>query len=164
MSLPGPQGGLQPGADDFLGNLPVNGLVTLVYSSRALCPQRAGVLADIRRAAMARNARLGVTGFLHREDDMFFQCLEGPREALQEIMALLVQDPRHDGIRVLMAEPITERRFAGWSMGVSDRSRMSLFEWITAASGGGQRRGNSKAQDILAFLALAADRAGPAPA
>lgn len=163
MPLPGSQGGLQPSADDPLAQFPVGALMTLIYSSRALCPQTAASLSDIRRAAVIRNARLGVTGFLHREEDLFFQCLEGPREALQEIMALLMRDPRHEGIRVLLTEIIAERRFAGWAMGVSDRSGVSLFEWIVAASGRGQRRGSSNAQDILAFLVLAASHSGPAP-
>ena len=149
--------------DDPLRGLPEAGLATIVYSSRSLTPERSAAMAAIRRSASERNARLGIAGFLHREEDMFFQCLEGPPGALREVMALLQSDPRHNHIQILLAGPIAARRFPDWAMGFSDRSTLSLFDWLTAGAG---RRRIPSGQDTLAFLLTAAQavRAGNAPA
>lgn len=158
---PGPRSAPTTPPGDALAALPVNGLGSVVYSSRALCPERSPQMEAIRRAAVARNHRLGVTGFLHREEDLFFQALEGPPEALREIIGLLQGDPRHDGLRILAITPLAERRFAGWAMGFSDHRDLSLFEWLShGATAGGARARSSNAQDILDFLLLASRISG----
>ena len=140
---------------DLLAALPVNGLGSVVYSSRALCPERSPQMEAIRQAAVVRNRRLGVTGFLHREEDLFFQALEGQPDSLREILDLLRSDPRHEGLRILGVAPLAERRFAGWAMGFSSRRDISLFEWLSHGAAGGGRVRASNAQDIVDFLLVA---------
>lgn len=157
-------GGSSRGAlSDPLAGLPAAELTCVIYSSRATGRDGAGDAVSIRRASRARNPRLDVTGFLHREEDLYFQCLEGPAEALREILTLLHEDTRHSGLRILLAAPITERRFPGWAMGFSDHGRLSLFEWIAAAADRNVKRRTTNAQDILEFLVLSASHQGQPP-
>lgn len=160
MSMAGGARGLsRPAPGDALAGLPETGLGQLIYSSSARCAEHSRDMARIREVAPGRNARLGLTGFLHREDDMFFQCLEGGSGALREIMALLESDPRHHDMRVLAAGAIPRRRFEGWAMGFSDRRSLSLFDWIAASSGPERSRRIANGQDLVDFLVMAAARA-----
>jgi hypothetical protein len=43
--------------------------------------------------------------------------LEGPEEAVDELMAKIARDPRHTDVRVLLTENLEERRFSEWTMG-----------------------------------------------
>ncbi len=46
----------------------------------------------------------------------FLQALEGPRLNVLEVYERIASDPRHRAIRLIKAEPITERKFADWNM------------------------------------------------
>ena len=48
---------------------------------------------------------------------MFLQVLEGGRDAVNALYGDIVRDPRHRDVEVLHFEEVTERRFAGWTMG-----------------------------------------------
>lgn len=91
-------------------------MVSLVYSSRSTQAfddtSLAGLLATSRR----NNARLKVTGMLLYRDGRFLQVLEGPKSVVLDRMSLITQDPRHNNIRVLLHEPISDRQFPDWTM------------------------------------------------
>jgi hypothetical protein len=72
-----------------------------------------GILADAR----ATNVEFGVTGVLVYQDEMFFQCLEGPDDAVGRIFAKIGQSTRHRTIKTLMDEKVDSRIFPDWSMG-----------------------------------------------
>ena len=48
---------------------------------------------------------------------MFLQVLEGGRDAVNALYNLICRDPRHEHVVILHYEEVTERRFAGWTMG-----------------------------------------------
>lgn len=106
--------------------------------------------------AAARNAGLGITGFLHREEDMFFQYLEGPAAAVAAVFASIAADPRHDDVRLLGQGPLAVRRLADWSMGYSHHSGQSLFDWIAERA---PRRGAEDAMTVTEFLVACAGAA-----
>jgi len=100
-------------------------LVRLLYASRApssLSPETIeAVLASSRR----NNTSLGVTGLLCHSGDIFLQVLEGGRDAVNQLYSRISGDPRHTDVILLHYEEITERRFAGWTMGQVNLARVN---------------------------------------
>jgi hypothetical protein len=100
-------------------------LVRLLYASRAaevLSPEVIdGILASSRKS----NPALGVTGLLCYSGDIFMQVLEGGRDAVSQLYNTIAKDPRHRDVILLSYEEITERRFAGWTMGQVNLSRVN---------------------------------------
>ena len=58
-----------------------------------------------------------LTGMLLYRRGRFFQVLEGPEDAVDELMRKIRRDSRHDGVRVLLRESLDDRRFDEWTMG-----------------------------------------------
>ncbi len=50
-------------------------------------------------------------------DEIFLQVLEGGRDAVCDTFNAIVRDARHEQVRLLSFEEISERRFGGWTMG-----------------------------------------------
>lgn len=106
----------------FQGDEPVHPhapalLYHLVYCSRAAADVDSAAVDRIIEASQRGNAVRGITGLLVFGGGLFFQWLEGPREQVQELMALIEQDERHHGVVVLDTdEDVRDRLFAGWHM------------------------------------------------
>ncbi|MFT4191981.1 MAG: BLUF domain-containing protein [Comamonas sp.] len=100
-------------------------LVRLLYASHAsnACPD--DVIESIVAKARAFNAAHGITGILCYGDGIFLQALEGSREAVNDLYCHIIRDQRHERVEVLDYEEITERRFAGWTLGRVDLSRLN---------------------------------------
>lgn len=92
-----------------------------VYVSRAV----AGVgrttlsIAEILSVSDRNNRRDGLTGMLIIHDGWFIQVLEGSRIAIERLLRVLREDPRHDQLRLLDLTPIADRNFGAWSMGLA---------------------------------------------
>ena len=67
--------------------------------------------------AASRNTRTGITGVLVCVAGCFMQVIEGPKQAIDELMGRLSKDKRHHQITVVVDEGITQRAFAEWNMG-----------------------------------------------
>ncbi|WP_348671004.1 BLUF domain-containing protein [uncultured Paracoccus sp.] len=104
-------------------------LLALLYRSNALTHENGREDRKVLEAARNRNALSGVTGFLHRENDVFYQWLEGPAENVRGIYRSISEDLRHRDMHVLDERLVAGRSFAGWSMGYSNQSKASLFDW-----------------------------------
>ena len=92
-------------------------LVRLLYASRAAQAVTPEVIDAILAQCRSHNPALGITGILCHGGDVFMQVLEGGREAVNALYGDIVRDPRHRDVAVLHFEEVTERRFAGWTMG-----------------------------------------------
>jgi hypothetical protein len=92
-------------------------LVRLLYASRAAKPQGAKTVTAILAECQRNNPQRGITGVLCYSDEIYLQVLEGGRDAVCETFNAIVRDDRHESVRLLSFEEISERRFAGWSMG-----------------------------------------------
>jgi hypothetical protein len=92
-------------------------LERLFYVSRMRVEASALDVQRILYASTMRNRRLDVTGMLTHTGQHFAQVLEGRTEAIDELMASVARDERHDGLRVLMRMPIKTRDYPEWSMG-----------------------------------------------
>jgi len=100
-------------------------LVRLMYASRAAAAVDQDTLLAILRKSKADNAALGITGVLCFSEGIFLQVLEGGRSAVNQIYNRIVADARHTQVELLLYEEVGERRFAGWSMGQVNLSRLN---------------------------------------
>jgi len=100
-------------------------LVRLLYASRAAAAVDDTVLTAIVKQCRANNPALGVTGVLCFSGGLFMQVLEGGRSVVNRIYNGIVADPRHSDVVLLSYEEISERRFAGWSMGQVNLARLN---------------------------------------
>lgn len=79
-----------------------------------------GYLSEVDRmlaTARRRNPQVGVTGALLFNEDWFVQILEGGRAAVHATFHRIAQDPRHEGVELLVDMAVPERLFPDWSMG-----------------------------------------------
>jgi hypothetical protein len=100
-------------------------LVRLLYASRAVPAVDQDALIAILKKSKTNNLALGVTGVLCFSEGIFLQVLEGGRGAVNRLYNRIATDPRHRDVELLCYDEIGERRFAGWSMGQVDMSRLN---------------------------------------
>lgn len=93
-------------------------LVRLIYVSRYQQPISAEALAQIEHCASRRNRAHGLTGVLLAFEGFFLQCIEGASDDVQGVFARIERDSRHHSVVLLSVEPIGERHFSEWSMGL----------------------------------------------
>ncbi|TKW66101.1 MAG: BLUF domain-containing protein [Paracoccus denitrificans] len=85
---------------------------------------------EILTSARARNLEYGLTGFLHGEDGVFLQWLEGPLDALNYVTDLILSDSRHREITIFSRGGIETRQFPDWAMGFSTGESAPLFDYL----------------------------------
>ena len=100
-------------------------LVRLMYASRAVPAIDQEELISILKKSKANNPKAGVTGVLCYSEGIFMQVLEGGRVAVNLLYNRIASDARHSDVVLLHYEEIAERRFAGWSMGQVNMSRLN---------------------------------------
>jgi uncharacterized membrane protein len=130
-------------------------LQALLYRSEALSPESR--VKERQFLAMARqdNAQNSITGFLHRENDIYYQWLEGPELDVAALFDKIAKDDRHQNVEVLSRHPILTRNFPSWTMAYASATQCSLFDWA-AERGIGLHP--PRPEDILAFMRDCADR------
>lgn len=107
-------------------------MVRLIYISRLSeeCDRKA--LEKILEISRRKNEDLGITGSLCYDPDYFLQCLEGPRDAINELFKAIIQDKRHKKVTLLEYCDIQHREFDGWNMAYlssSDIDMSILFKY-----------------------------------
>lgn len=80
-------------------------------------------LEDIKRASTRYNAAHDITGLLMHAGGHFVQFLEGEEQEVRFLFEKIVQDNRHDHIKLLFERKASERIFTDWSMPVIDLDR-----------------------------------------
>jgi hypothetical protein len=100
-------------------------LVRLLYASRAATAVDQEELQAILRQSRKSNPGQGITGVLCFSDGIFLQTLEGGRSAVNALYRKIATDPRHHSVELLLYQEISERRFAGWSMGQVNLARLN---------------------------------------
>ena len=100
-------------------------LVRLLYASRAVPAVDQEELLAILKKSKSNNPQLGVTGVLCFSEGTFMQVLEGGRAAVNQLYNRIASDSRHSDVELLCYQEIGERRFAGWSMGQVNMSRLN---------------------------------------
>jgi hypothetical protein len=99
-------------------------LVRLLYASRAVdtTPE---AIESILHQSRDHNPACGVTGVLCYGGGIFLQAIEGGRMVISELYGHIQRDKRHKDVVLLHYEEIDERRFAGWTMGEVNMSRIN---------------------------------------
>ena len=91
-------------------------LKSLTYTSLARLDLGADDLHDIHRAARELNAIDGITGLLVFNGTHFLQIVEGDPAAVDDLLARLKGDSRHQGLEVRDERGIEARSFPDWTM------------------------------------------------
>ncbi|TAF99822.1 MAG: BLUF domain-containing protein [Betaproteobacteria bacterium] len=101
-------------------------LIRLVYTSRTLDILTPAALESILASSRKNNPLNGITGVLCTNGSVFLQMLEGGRKEVNETYNRIAKDPRHQDVQLLHFSEVTERKFAGWSMGKVSFDRINM--------------------------------------
>ncbi len=91
-------------------------MVRLIYVSVMTDACDTEALEEILRGSRENNNKKEITGMLCYDPAFFLQCLEGPREAVNELYATIAADGRHKNVTILEYTDVEERLFANWCM------------------------------------------------
>ena len=100
-------------------------LVRLLYASTAVDAVSQEELLNILSQSKANNPESGITGALCSSGPTFLRLLEGGRMQVNALYNHIAADPRHKDVVILSYEEISERKFAGWSMGLVNLERVN---------------------------------------
>ncbi len=91
-------------------------LKCVTYTSLAALDLDEDQLRAIHGAARDLNGIDGISGLLLFNGTHFLQWIEGPPEAIDELIERLRRDPRHSGFEIRDERITTERMFGDWTM------------------------------------------------
>ena len=87
------------------------------YISRFAAPMTARDIERIAAQSAANNRKFGITGLLIASGGVFFQVIEGPDAAVDEIYSRILRDKRHQDVLTLRVEEGNlPRLFPDWEM------------------------------------------------
>lgn len=130
----------------------------LIYRSEARQGLPSEELFRIIEQSARNNPFADITGFLIYADGDFLQLVEGPLQALEDLLTVLRRDPRHHSLQIVSRREIYERSFPRWRMKRVGDGQDALGELRAVLSE--QGRGAALPPEVVAFIA---DRAGQAP-
>lgn len=87
----------------------------LIYASHPV-GYSAEIRADILDVSRRNNVRADITGALICRQDVYMQLLEGPDTAVDALLERLLDDERHENLKVLVRARVDDRLFPDWSM------------------------------------------------
>jgi len=90
--------------------------VRLIYVSRTTEACDVTAIEEILNVSRKKNAARHITGMLCYDPAFFMQCLEGPKDAVNDLYRDIACDSRHTCVTLLAYHVIEERMFDGWSM------------------------------------------------
>lgn len=111
-------------------------LVRCLYASRAAAGNGPAILDEILAQSRRNNPAKGITGMLCVSNDVFIQLLEGGRDEVCDLYNAIVRDPRHEHVRLLTYDEITQREFGKWTMGQVNLAKVNpsvLLKYFTRA-------------------------------
>lgn len=94
----------------------MNTLVRLIYASRLAKGCGPKDIDAIIKISRVKNAKAQITGALCYDPRSFLQCLEGPRDAVNDLYRKIGADPRHQQVSLIEFSEIAERDFSDWLM------------------------------------------------
>lgn len=93
----------------------------IAYLSVAVEKFSSDDLLNLLKKARAFNQSQNITGILIYREGVFFQILEGPQKAVDDLMDKIDQDPRHEGTKIVYRHFDTDRIFQDdWYMAYRD--------------------------------------------
>ena len=101
----------------------------IIYSSESATPMQIEDLEEILEHARRNNSRSGITGALVYVDGVFLQILEGDTKVVQELMAKISRDVRHETVTVLKQGEIPAAIFPDWKMAYVSATSQQVAKW-----------------------------------
>jgi len=95
-------------------------LMNLIYASSATRKMHDQDLLDILSKSHQNNRGLDITGMLLYRGGNFLQVLEGEEAVLDERYQVILKDPRHYQVTLLLKRPVPKRHFENWEMGFTN--------------------------------------------
>src|SRR3982751_4557346 len=95
-------------------------LINLIYASSATRLMSEQDLVDILKKSHENNGLLGITGMLLYRGGNFLQVLEGEEKLVDERFKVIMEDPRHHQVTLLLKRPVPKRQFEQWEMGFTN--------------------------------------------
>jgi len=92
-------------------------------------PMQVDDLEELLVQARRGNAKNGITGALVYVDGVFLQILEGEAATIQQLMAKIATDVRHETIAVLKQGEIAAAMFADWKMAYVSATAAQVARW-----------------------------------
>ena len=135
----------------------------IIYSSEASTPMQTHDLEELLSHARRSNGAKGITGALVYAEGIFMQILEGDRTKLQDLMAKIRKDIRHETVIVLRECEIPSKVFGSWKMAYVGATPQQVAKWAGLSVATGTTESQSEireeeqrtaqfAQDILSLL------------
>jgi hypothetical protein len=135
----------------------------IIYSSKAATPMQTDDLQELLDSARASNAAKGITGALIYAEGIFLQILEGDKVLLQELMAKIRRDLRHESVFVVRESEVAKAIFGSWKMAYVSATPKQVAKWAGVAAANEateslieiseeENRTAQFAQDILSLL------------
>ncbi len=97
-----------------------------LYGSRLTQPLSYDALRGLLETSQRNNHRAALSGFLHIEDGIVLQYLEGPPDTLQETIDRIRRDPRHTAFVEIERGALEQRYFEDWNMALVENTTLSL--------------------------------------
>jgi len=98
----------------------------LLYISDAKAGTTKSTLDTIREASVRNNSLRNITGILFYSNGHFVQFLEGDPAEVRALFEIILEDTRHDYVKLLYQRPARERLFEDWDMAVLDLGEHDL--------------------------------------
>ncbi len=95
------------------------------YVSSAAAGFDTSALTAVITESREANARKSVTGMLCYHEGNFLQFLEGDRPVVQALFLAIAKDRRHTGVLEIYNQPVGERLFPDWTMGLARADQLS---------------------------------------
>ncbi len=133
-------------------------MISIACASEATVDFDQSMLKELYDASAKRNRQLGLTGYLSWKNGRFFQYLEGPENAIDEVLQAIHNDSRHKVLRTLQLGAIEQRRFSRWDMlnisgaGVPDIRIQDLIEDVMKSALGDMFAETESRRIILEML------------
>jgi hypothetical protein len=92
----------------------------LIYTSRAVKEFTKYELMDLLHDSRAYNSIDKICGVLMHRNGHFLQVLEGEPDSIDNLLARLLRDPRHENLKIIHDSSVDTLLFSKWAMGSAD--------------------------------------------
>ena len=103
----------------------IHQLVYVSHTNYSMSNEDIKTILDISRK---NNIHDNITGLLIYSNQLFFQVLEGPRDAVDACYSRVSKDDRHGAPSIMWQDDVAERSFPSWRMGYRASSDLSIDE------------------------------------
>jgi len=91
-------------------------MIQVIYGSSETYQMTQEDLLTILGTSRKNNKTKDITGMLLYNDGNFLQVLEGEKDVVEPLMAVISEDNRHDNVTIYYQHDIPEREFGSWEM------------------------------------------------